>query len=312
MKRTLLLLFVAGLLTNPVAAKTLSKVAAVVNKDIISTYQLDKAVITALANDTKGNQLTAEQFDQLRLRILEQLINEKLVDQRIAELGLTVGDTEIDAAVLDVQRKNNLSREKLEMALTAQGMDMAGYRAQLRKEILRYKLLGREVNYKVQVTESEIRDYFREHIDEYRAAPRVRVSHISYRLPADEAGRAAINKQAIITRDLLTSGEEFDKVLVGQEDVASGSDMGEVVMEELAEPLQEILQNLQVGEVSEPVEMGDQLHLFQVTAHTPGDANLYDRKKIEIEEILKKEKTEIRFKDWAKELRDNGHVEIRN
>lgn len=312
MKRILLLLLLSGLLVSPASGKTLSKVAAVVNNDIITTYQLDRAVLAALAADTKGNQLTTEQFAQLRSRILEQLINERLLDQRITELGLRVGDEEIDAAIEDVRRKNNLSQEKLEMALKAQGMAFASYRAQLQKEILRYKLLGREVNYKVQVTDSEIADYFRTHIDEYRAAPKVRVRHILYRLPADEAGRAAISKQAQTTRDRLLSGEDFDTLLAGQGDVASGGDMGELIIEELAEQLQAALDDLDVGQVSEPVAMNNQLHLFQVTARNPGDINLYDRMKIKIAEILKKQKTEARFKEWAKELRDNGYVEVRN
>ncbi len=312
MKSILLLLLSVALLTTPALGKTLSKVAAVVNNDIVTSYQLDKAVVSALSANTKGNQLTAEQFDQLRSQVLEQLINEKLVEQRIDELGLIVGEAEIDAAIQDVQLKNNLTRERLEEALSAQGMTFASYQEQLKKEILRYKLLGREVNYKVQVTESEIREYFREHIDDYRATPKVRVSHISYQFPSDEAGREAIYQQALVTRDLLQSGEDFEKVLVGQEDVASGRDMGQLVIEELAEQLQEALADLEVGQVSEPIEMSGQLHLFQITARNPGDITLYDRAKIEIEETLKKQKTELRFKEWAKELRDNGHVEIRN
>ena len=307
-----LVLLTSMLPANPVLAKTLSKVVAVVNRDIISSYQLDKAVLAALEKHSKGNQLTAQQFDQLRENVLEQLINEKLAKQRIKELGLQVGDAELDAAIEDVQRKNNLTRSMLENALQAQGMSFDSYREQLKDEILRYKLLGREVNYKVQVTSGEVRDYFREHIEEFRAPPKVRVSHISYPLPATEGAElTALRKQAEVTRDLLLSGESRDKVLATLGDGASITDMGELVETELSEDLRSALSGLEVGQVSQPLELNGQLHLFLVTDRNPGDSNLFDRVKGEIEQRIEKEKTDARFKEWAQELRDNGFVDIR-
>jgi peptidyl-prolyl cis-trans isomerase SurA len=309
----LLLLLLTGLLTaDPALAKTLSKVVAVVNNDIISSYQLDKAVLAALEKYPQSNQLTAQQFDQLRENTLEQLINEKLAKQRIKELGLRVGEAELNAAIEDVQRKNNLTRSMLKSALEAQGMDFASYRAQLKEGILRYKLLGREVNYKVQVTSGEVREYFREHIDEYRATPKVRVSNISYPLPvADEEKLAELRKQAAVTRDLLSSGESLETVLAAQGDVASVTDLGELVESELTEHMRKALAGLEVGQVSELMEMNGQLHMFLVTDRNPGDIHLYDRVKGEIEQILEKKKTEIRYKEWTQELRDAGYVDIR-
>ena len=307
-----LVLLTGLLLANPVLAKTLSKVVAVVNNDIISSYQLDTAVLEALAKNSQGNQLTAQQFDQLRESILEQLINEKLAKQRIKELGLQVSEVELQAAIEDVQRKNNLTQAMLEDALQAQGMDYASYRQQLTEEILRYKLLGREVNYKVQVTSSEVRKYFRENIDKYRAKPKLRVSNISYPLPADDQEKlAALRKQAEVTRDLLLSGEPREKVLATLGDGGSITDMGELIETELTEQLRQALSGLEVGQVSEPLEINGQLHLFLVTDRNPGDIHLFDRVKGEIEKILEKEKTDARFKEWAQELRDNGYVDIR-
>jgi len=314
MKRTLLLLLLGSLLaSSPALAKTLTKVAAVVNNNIVSTYQLDKAVQETLAKDYSGNQLSTEQVEQLRKRVLEQLINNELIDQRIKELNLQVPDSELDAAIDDVQRKNNLNREMLEKALADQGMTFKNYREQVRKEILHYKLLGREVNYKVQVTSNEIRDYFREHIDQYRAAPKVRVSHISFAIPpgASSEALAEIRKKADACRDQLLRGEKFEQVLAAQGTAASGGDMGVLVEEDLTEQLRGALAGLEVGQVTEPIVMNEQMHLFLITERNPGDSHLFDRVSSEIEEILKQKKTEERFKEWTKELRDNSQIEIR-
>ena len=313
MKRFLLFLALILLFAHPLAAKTLTKVAAVVNADIISSYQLDKAVLDALAKDAKGNQLTSEQFDQLKAKVLENLINEKLVEQRIVELGLTVADPELNAAIEDVQIKNNLTADQLQRAVEAQGMSFEAYRAQLKRDILRYKLLGREVNYKVQVTSSEVREYFREHIDEYRAKPKLRVSSVTFEIPENisEADMLALRKRVEVTRDLLSNGEDFNKVLESQGEDVFGGDMGFLVKEDLMEQLQQALEGLQTGQVSEPVEMNNQLHLFLVTEYNPGDINLFDRVKVEIEKTLKEKKTEARFKEWTQELRERGYVDVR-
>lgn len=314
MNRIILLLLLAfSINVVPATAKTLSKVAAVINNEMITTYQLDQAVAKTLAQKANNNQLTASQFDQLKKTVLEQLVNDKLLEQRIEELGLEVTDAELNAAIQDVQDKNHLTAEELEQALVNQGLSMTSYREQIKKEILRYKLLGREVNYKVLVTSGEVRDYFREHIDQYKVQPTLRVSRISFKIPPNptEQQLSDLNKQAAVARDLLLKGDPFDQVLAAQAENASGGDMGELVETDLANKLQLALKDLQSGEVSQVLDMNDQLNLFLVTARNPGDINLFDRVKGEIEETLKRERTDARFKEWEAELRDKAYVDIR-
>lgn len=300
------------LAVTPVAAKTLSKIAAVVNDEIISTFQLDKAVVAALAKNPNRNQQTTSQFDQMKIQILKNMVNNKLLEQRSKELDLKVSDPELSAAIEDVQLKNGLTQETLEQALAAQGLTIAEYRDQIRKEILRYKLLSREVNYKVLVTSNEVRNYFNKHIDEYETEPKIRINRISFEIPTGgEEQMAELHKRVDVSRDLLLNGEEFNKVLTAQGDSATGGDMGELVETDLAEPLQLALADLIPGEVSKPLELDGQLHLFQVTERTATDSDPFDQVKAEIEEKLKRDKTDLRFEEWQKELRDNARVEIR-
>ncbi len=313
MKRFLLLLALALLLAQPLAAKTLSKVAAVVNNEIISTYQLDKEVVKTLDKESKGNQLTSSQFEELKSRVLENMINEKLVEQRIKELGLSVPDPELNSAIEDVQLKNKLTAEQLKQAVEAQGMSYEDYRQQIRDEILRYKLLSREVNYKVQVTSGEVQEYFQSHIDQYRVKPQMRVSSISFEIPAGSSAEQLeqLRDRVHEVRKQLQGGADFDQLLAAQGEGVFGGDMGALVVDDLTPQLQQALEGLSVGQVSEPLEMNKQLHLFLVTEYDSGDNTLSDKSKDEIEKILKQEKTAARFKEWSQELRDQGHVEIR-
>lgn len=301
------------LAVTPAAAKTLSRIVAVVNDDIITSYQLDQAVQANLRLMTNQNQLTADQFDLLKQQSLDRLINDTLMEQKIKELGLGVSDAELSAAIDDVRRKNNLTEDALVGALAAQGMTMDSYREKIKGEILRYKLMGREINRKVMVTSGEIRDYFREHIDEYRVPPKIHVRHIAYSVPdnTDEAELAQLHKQIEVTRQLLLDGTDFDTVIAGQQDNADGVDMGEMVESDLAPQLQEILNPLQKGDVSEVVEFNGLFHLFQVADRNPGDIHLFDRVKDDIEKILREQKTEARYQEWETEIRTSAHIDIR-
>lgn len=314
MKRVLFFIFISlFLIMSPAMAKTLSKVAAIVNDEIITTYQLDKNIDTALARNPDKNQLTAEQFKDMRAQVLNKMVDDRLLKQRIKELDLEVADAELNGAIEDVQRKNGLTREELEQALTSQGMSFASYQQQIKDEILRYKLMSREVNYKVLVTSREVRSYYDNHIDEYKVTPKIRVNRISYEMPTDnEEQIAALRKQIEVTRDLLLQGEDFDKVLAGQGHSVSGGDMGELVEADLAEPLQLALADLKPGEVSHPLELNGQLHLFQVTERIGDAGDPFLRVKDEIEEKLRQDKTDSRFKEWQQELRDNAYVEIKS
>ncbi len=313
MRYLILTLVAVSLWISPATAKTLSRIVAVVNNDIITSYQLDQAVQENLRLLTNQNQLTASQFDQLRKQTLDKLIADILMDQKIKELGLEVSEAELSAAIGDVQRKNNLSTEALEEALAAQGMTMAGYRAKISKEILQYKLMGREINRKVMVTSGEIRDYFREHIDEYRVPPKIHVRHIAYTVPekATDEELAELNRQIEITRQMLLAGDDFQTVVAGQPEIADGADMGEMNETDLAPQLRDLLVGLDKGDVSEPVMLNGSLHLFQIADRNPGDIHLFDRVKPEIEQLLRERKTEARYQEWESEIRDSAHIDIR-
>ena len=312
MKYIYLVLFSFLLLVNPVSAKTLSKVAAVVNDEIITTFQLDNEVKVALRINEKRNQMTAAQFDKFKLQVLQKMINDKLLEQRSKELGLTVPDADLESAIKDVEAKNGLTREALIRALAAQGTTFEAYRESVRKEILRYKLLSREVSYKVLVTTNEIRNYYNKHMDECDSEPKIRINRISYTLPTgDEEQKAAFYKQVDVTRDLLLNGEDFATVLAGQGQIATGGDMGEVPEADLAKPIQQALEGLKAGDVSEPVEINGQLHLFQITARTAAGDDPFELARDEIEAKLRKVKADARLKEWQKELNDNAHIEIR-
>lgn len=306
--KKLFILAAALLLAMPFSgrAETVDRIAAVVNNDIITTFQLDKE----MARRQDGGSSPEE-----RRQALEALIEESLIAQRVAALGLKISEEELEAAVQDVQKQNKLTREQLVEALRLQGMDFAEYRESLRRQILRFKLLGREVQAKVEVTNQEVRDYFREHIDEFREAPNVRLHHLTFPIPARATGEQieTIRRQAEEALVRLRAGEEFTTVLLtySADRRAQGGELGTFQAGELSAAFEAAVRPLQEGEVSEVVETPQGFHLLQVTERNPGRVRQFDSAKDEITKILTERNTEERFRQWSEELRKKAYIDVR-
>lgn len=307
MRQTILAAALLLALVLPAGAKTVIGIAAVVNDEIITTHQLEKELQGA-------GTLTAEQREKMRREVLNRLIEEALLRQRIKELGLKVGDEELEAAIQDVQKQNKLTRPQLEEAVRVQGMSFEDYRENLRQQILRFKLMGREVQSKVEVTNQEIRDYFRENIDKYREDPSVRLNRLTFPLPekATADQQTAVLNRAGEALKRLRQGEPFDAVLRAYAPQgAEGGDMGSFEAGQLTPSFAEAVRDLKPGEVSEPVPTPRGVHLLQVVERNPGRVRQFDSVKDEISRVLKERKTESRMKEWSEGLRKKAYIDVR-
>lgn len=311
MTRHLHIVAILLLLPGLAMATTVSRIAAVVNTEIITTHQLDRE----LAERSGGSDIPAAELSSVRRQVLSELIEKALLMQRVDELGIKVAEDEIEAAIDEVQKQNQLTRENLIEALRAEGMSYEKYRENLRQQILRYKLLGREVQARVEVTNKEVRDYFREHIDEYREEPFLRFSRITFPVPerAPAARIEVIRDKAEAARLRLMEGEEFYPVLMSltADKSAEGGDMGTFAEGELTASFERAVRDLKEGEISTVVETPAGFHLLQITERSPGKVRQFDAVKEEIQRILRDQKTEERFKEWSTNLRKEAHIDIR-
>ncbi len=316
MRRILLLLMLLLLAAgSAVQAETVNRIVAVVNDDIITLYQLDQELEKRQYGNGGLAQLSPQALAEARQKALPGLIDETLIAQRVKTLGIEVDNDEIEAAISDVLMQNQLTRDELIKALDLQGMSFDVYRENLRQQILRFKLLGHEVKNKVDVTNQELLDYFREHIDDYRTKPSVHLARMTFPLPDNPTPEqvAAVRAKAEQALQALRHGQDFFSVLLAYsgDQSAQGGDMGSFDEGELSPAFEQAIKSLGEGEVSEPVETPEGIHLFKVIARQTGSIRQFDAVKGEISKILTEKKTDEAFKTWAEDLRKTAHIDIR-
>jgi peptidyl-prolyl cis-trans isomerase SurA len=295
------------------AENVVSRIAAIVNSDIITTYELDQALSTQLAK--AAQQPSPAQVGALRKELLSRLIEEKLVQQRIRELGLQVGDDEVDNAILDVQKQTQLNREQLEQAVQAQGLNFAAYRENLRKQILRYKLIGKEVRSKVDVSEQEVRDYYRAHLEEYRLPPTVTLSIVSLPVPekAGVAERESIRNAARRALERLRGGESLDQVAADYIDNfgATASSLGTIAEAELTPAFALAIAGVEKGGIGTLAETDRAIVLLRVDDRTAAGLRQFETVRPEITQVLTDQKTDGRIKEWTQSLKQKAYIDIR-
>ncbi len=304
------------LLLCPLAqAETVNRIAAVVNNDIITLYQVDRELVKRQFGAGGLEQLSPQALDEVRQRALASIIEETLVQQRVDELGIAVTDDEVDAAVGDVLMQNQLTRDELIQALKLQGMDFDVYRDNMSRQILRYKLLGREVKSKIDVSNQEMLDYFREHIEDYRQNPTTHIARIGFPLPEkpSTAQVDAVRSRAAGALAKLQAGEDFFSVLAehSADQSAEGGDMGTFGVGELTPAFDRALDGLEEGELSGLVETPDGFHILKVLGRQAGSVRQFDAVKGEISKTLNEQKTDEAFNSWAEGLRKSAYIDVR-
>ncbi len=300
-----------------VPGKLLNAVAATVNDEIITLFEVNHEAQSQIREAERKGALNAEERTRIRRAALDSLVEKKLVAQKIRELNIKVDDDEIEQAIDDVRRQNNLDQEGLVKALAGQGLSYDQYRAQLKEQLERLRLVSMEVRSRIQVGESEVRAYYTDNLPTYSEEETFRARHIFFKIsektPPEESKR--IMSTALMVLAEARSGKDFAELArTYSEDPAAkkdGGDLGSFKKGEMQPELEQAILGMKVGEVSELVYTPLGFHLIKLEARIPGAPKPFEGIKSEIEETLYRKKSEERFKKWADELRSKASIEIK-
>ncbi len=140
-------------------------VVATVNGHPILRADLDKNYNAQLANNPQQEKPSTDQGDALRLNLLHSMIVEEIVEQHAAKLGLTATDPEVDAKLTEL--KAPYTEEQFRQKLQAGGQTMDTLRRTLRRSLTFEKLLNKEINSRITVTDPDVTSYYNAHKAEF-------------------------------------------------------------------------------------------------------------------------------------------------
>ncbi len=254
-------------------------VAATVNGQAITLSELD-AVLRVALPDTP---LTARQRWRLRAAILDDLVDDKLLEQFLSKSGPKVDPAELDAQLRALTAQLIRENQTLAQYLKTTGQTEAQLRAiwGLQNQLAGYV--------KQQVTDAQLQAYHAANRD-YFDKVEVRVSHIVVRvskdLPAPERAGMKEKLQALRNDiaggkiDFNTAARKFSQCPSG----LKGGDLGYIPRRGLPEnePLAKAAFALKIGGLSEVIESDSGFHLVTVSDRKVGTASTWEKSLIEV------------------------------
>lgn len=307
-----------ALTSAALAAELVDRVVAVVNDDIITFSELEEEAAPTFEK-IRAEAPPAQVDDAIqkaRKEILRNMIDHKLLLQRAAKRKIEVSDADIDAAMQRIMEQNSLTEEQFRDQLATMGVSEEKYRASLRDQILRSRLLSYEIRSKVVITNEQVEAYYR---DKYMQNNSPEGYHIlQFGSGWEDTGRSAskeeAQKRAEQLREMVLAGENFNEIAKNYSDLPSGVDGGDIgtfKKNELADYMWQSIKDLHPGEVSPVVETPSGFQFFKLLSRSSdgviAQAPL-ENVKDEIRATLYDQELKKKFEYWVKELRENSYV----
>lgn len=295
------------------AGELVERIVARVNDRLITQSEFDKR-LTAAQNAPNAPTDKA----QLKKDVLDDMIRERLIDERARELGPTVGatDGEVDEAVERVKRQYNLATDQeFDAALASSSMTREDLKRQMRETITLQKVIGRDVTGKMDISDDMLRsEYERQKEKIYRVPPQARVFEIVIRFTAsDPAGRERAVARMEEVRARAASGGKFEDLAKEYSEGNAknrGGDLGTVSQGELLPALDAAVFSDQPVEYPAPVLLPASIHLFRVLDRKAAGYKPF----AEVSEDLKKRIGENlydkRFSEFIQHLRREAYIKI--
>jgi len=282
MSRLALTVFVFVLMANLANADVVERVVATVNNEAIFLSDLRKRAVPFLPQVAEASTETERmaRLKELYEELLTFLVDEQLIRQLASSGGIRVTDADVDNAIENLRLQNNMTEEEFKEALESQGLSQGQYRRDLKRQLIRLKVMNERVRSRVNVTEEQVRSRYEQRARAEGSELRFQVSHVV--VPVAEGASAiqvAAKRQEAETLRASLTPENFN----ARAPQLGGGDLGWLTQGDLPEELERALQPLNAGEISDPVRGGSGFHIFflqdrQVGAGFPS----YDEMKQEL------------------------------
>ncbi len=294
----------------------LTSIVAVVNDEIITSWEVEQALKPPLRDAEKKGGVTDTARRELRANVVKGLIDKKLAEQKIKELGIKVSDDELRQSIEDVKKQNNLTQEALMLALAGQGLTFEQYRSQMRDQLERLRLVSQEVKAKIQVGDQEVRDYYEANRPLFTEEESFRARHIFVKIPPNSTQREfealaakveAIRKEALLPADFAGVASKYTEDATAKD----GGSLGVFKKGDMQGEFVQLLERLKPGEVSGIIKTSSGFHIIKLEERIPGRAKTFEAVRAEIEDKLYKKKSDERFNQWLGEMKKEATIEIR-
>jgi parvulin-like peptidyl-prolyl isomerase len=280
-------------------AVLIDRIVATVNHEVVTESDLQ-------AEAHLGEPVPREQ-------LLKQVIENKIILQAAEREGMRVSSLEFEEALQDLQARNRFAtREAFRDEVIKADMSWEKYIADLKIQMTMMKLMRREIEPDLFVTDGEIKSFYDGNLKKFQRE-QVRIKQILLPIPQDATSEAidTILKNANQIESEIKNGTSFEQMeTMAISHGGEASDLGLFKKGELSPEIGRVVFNLGIGEVSETVQTAIGFHIFKVLDKIGAMASL-EESHAEISAFLLAEKRETQTRAWLSGIKKRTRVEIK-
>ena len=258
-------IFMALMTFNTAEAREVEGIAAIVNDEVISKFDVDQRVNLFLV--TSGIERTPQNIDGLRRQVLRTLIQEKLQLQEARDSEIEISRAEINAAMQDMASGTNRSLNEVEKFLKENNVHIRTMEDQIEAELAWNRFVRGRFGGQVSIGELEI-DETLERAEAAMNQDRVNISEILLLANNQLDGQRLMSEAAQIVQQ-LRAGINFGAVarqFSAASSSASGGNLGWIPVNQLDENIVPIIENMAAGDISDPIETSAGIYIVQLNS----------------------------------------------
>jgi peptidyl-prolyl cis-trans isomerase SurA len=242
-------------------------VAAVVNDDIISTYDLAQRMRLLIA--TSGVQPTQENLPQFQREALVSLVDEHLQFQELRrvekeqKIDIIADENDVNEEIDDMAKQNNMSREQFVNFLASRGIGADTLRQQMRAQISWGRWIQGRYGSRLRVGDDQIAAA-QKLMEAQASKPQYQIGEVLI-----DSNRVGGMQQAMAgARQLvqqMQQGAPFPSVarqFSSLPTAANGGDAGWVSPGEMPPEVEAVLEQMRPGQLSQPIPVRDGVYIL--------------------------------------------------
>ena len=332
MKKLFLPLVALGLFVSPAFAQqdtVVEEIVARINNSIITRADLRRNK-EQTAQDSREMNLTQAQVDEREKNALRDLIDQQLLIQKAADLGISA-DADLVKRLDDLRKQMKVnSMEELQKIAESQGVSWEDFKSNTKNGILTQKVIGSEVGSHIQTTRDEVQKFYDEHKGELSQPERVRLSEIlissNPNAPTPEPGKESKFQEPTPSQveaarakideiyERLKKGAKFDEIARKESNGSTaeqGGDLGYFKRKDLARELEDKSFALKTGEYTGPIRTRQGFIILKVSDHIQAGTPSLESVRDQISEQLYSQKVQPALRDFLTKLREQAYIDIK-
>ena len=304
----------------PAFARFIDGVVALVNNEPITYSEVRDEVASGLGIPVgDADVFLREQKDtDAVLRWVNALVEVNLVRAELKKKNQAISDKEVDRVIENVKQANKMDDAQFAEVLLREGSSLAAYRSRVRVQLERGAIVRERKFKEVNVTEDEVRDYFRANSERFVEGGEIRIEALFFPLPPAGSGPedSAIRARyaayqavsAVGQKRSLMEGLEVARALYPETEAANG-DFSPV--EDLLPEIRREAERLYTGERSEPFPTETGVYIIRVVGRRGGNPLEFSQVKDALSEELADRRSSKALVDIIEDLKKSASIDVR-